>query len=324
MYFNLDDREPDFEGLESAISRRESFLLSVALHVVAVLGFLFLPAMLPVSTPETLTLEQQAAEARAREADSRRFVFVQPRSEFEARRPPQMPELSDRDRTAQAPERAPNPTNPLPFSRGNTSEMVDEPATRPAPPQPQPQPSPAEAGDDAGRGTPGQPPGEAPNAPLRGLAGPSLRSADGGGGGAALGDRLGQALKDVQRYYTADQVFNNPQGGGGQYGSAIQFDTKGVEFGPWIRRFIAQIKRNWDIPYAAMSLRGRVVVTFNVHKDGRITDIAVVGPSGVDGFNHSSFNAIAASSPTQPLPPEYPADQAFFTVTFYYNESPPR
>ena len=28
-------------------------------------------------------------------------------------------------------------------------------------------------------------------------------------------------------------------------------------------------------------------------------------------------------SPTQPLPPEYPSDHAFFTVTFYYNETPP-
>jgi hypothetical protein len=29
------------------------------------------------------------------------------------------------------------------------------------------------------------------------------------------------------------------------------------------------------------------------------------------------------SNPTQPLPPEYPSDKAFFTVTFLYNEMPP-
>ena len=27
-------------------------------------------------------------------------------------------------------------------------------------------------------------------------------------------------------------------------------------------------------------------------------------------------------NPTQPLPPEYPSDKAFFTVTFFYNETP--
>jgi hypothetical protein len=29
-----------------------------------------------------------------------------------------------------------------------------------------------------------------------------------------------------------------------------------------------------------------------------------------------------ASNPTIALPPEYPEDKVFFTVTFYYNERP--
>jgi len=52
-------------------------------------------------------------------------------------------------------------------------------------------------------------------------------------------------------------------------------DTKGVEFGPWVRRFIAQVKSNWLIPYAAMSSKGHVVITFNVHKNGSITDLTI-------------------------------------------------
>jgi hypothetical protein len=43
----------------------------------------------------------------------------------------------------------------------------------------------------------------------------------------------------------------------------------------------------------------------------------------VDAFNNAAANAILTSNPTEPLPPEYPADKAFFTVTFYYNEEPP-
>ena len=105
---------------------------------------------------------------------------------------------------------------------------------------------------------------------------------------------------------------------------AIQFDTKGVEFGPWIRRFIAQVKRNLLIPYAAMTAQGHVVITFNVHKDGALTDLTVVGPSQIDAFNNSAYGALASSNPTQPLPPEYPTEKAFFTVTFFYNEQPPQ
>jgi TonB family protein len=145
---------------------------------------------------------------------------------------------------------------------------------------------------------------------------------EGGGGRPAQSGSLGEALKNLQRY-TERAGFDNPQGGNAGLGPSIQFDTKGVEFGPWIRRFIAQIKRNWFVPYAAMSLRGHSVITFNVHKDGSITDITVVAPSDIDAFNNAAFNALAASNPTQPLPPEYPSDKAFFTVTFFYNEAPP-
>jgi TonB family protein len=73
---------------------------------------------------------------------------------------------------------------------------------------------------------------------------------------------------------------------------------------------------------AAMSLRGRVVLTFNVHRNGALTDVQVIQPSTVDSFNTAAMNALLASNPTEPLPPEYPADKAFFTVTFYYNETP--
>ena len=71
-----------------------------------------------------------------------------------------------------------------------------------------------------------------------------------------------------------------------------------------------------------MTMRGHVVMTFYVHKDGRITDLRVLRPSAIDAFTNSAFNALAASNPTQPLPPEYPDDRAFFTVTFYFNENP--
>ncbi|HEX9093881.1 MAG TPA: TonB family protein, partial [Coriobacteriia bacterium] len=130
------------------------------------------------------------------------------------------------------------------------------------------------------------------------------------------------AIRNAQKYVQRDG-FVNLQGGGDQdFAPAIQFDTKGVEFGPWLRRFIAQIRRNWFIPYAAMSMHGNVVLTFYVHKDGRITDVTVRRPSSIDAFTYSAYGAITASNPTTPLPPEYPDDRAFFTVTFYFNENP--
>jgi len=323
MYFNFDDRKPDPAGIDRAISWREGILLSLVVHLAVALAVVLLPGLLPGSSPSTSALEQQMAVMREREANERRFVFVQPRAEFEAKRPPQAPELSDRDRNVMTPFKPPaNPANTLPLSRGNTSERVDQLGNQ-APAKPQD--TPVESGSNARE--PGSPPPGPPAAEqqaedpiLRGLTGPRSKL-QAGSGGTGSGGGLGDALRDVTRY-VPQQVFDNSQGGG-QFGSAIQFDTKGVEFGPWVRRFIAQIKRNWFVPYAAMSLRGHVAISFNVHKDGTITDLAVVGASPIDSFNNSSFNAIAASNPTMALPPEYPSDKAFFTVTFFYNETPP-
>jgi TonB family protein len=243
--------------------------------------------------------------------------------------------MSDQDRVAQSLQKAPNPTNPLPYSRGNTTERVEAAerqqakaaqAQGPQGPQyqaqaqqqpPSQEPVTQEAANQASgfafeRGKPGS----VPRTDASQAA--NVQRPQPGGGGS-----LGEALQNLQKY-VQNQNFDNPGGGGGQFGPAIQFDTKGVEFGPWIRRFVAQIRRNWFIPYAAMSMRGHVVLQFNVHKDGRVTDLAVVGQSEVEAFNNSAYNALLGSNPTQPLPPEYPSDRAFFTVTFYFNEQPPQ
>jgi TonB family protein len=200
--------------------------------------------------------------------------------------------------------------NPLPYSKGNSSERVESrpeerargkgPAEEPAPEAPPAVETPAT---------------EDPNAQGRMAMQQPQRAQPPPGG------KLGDALKNLQRYMDQES-FDNPRGGSQEFGPAIQFDTKGVEFGPWIRRFVAQVKRNWFVPYAAMSLRGRVIITFFVHRNGQITDVTVIGPSSVDSFNLAARNALLASNPTEPLPPEYPDDKAFFTVTFFYNESP--
>ena len=73
---------------------------------------------------------QQALEAERqkeleRQRENRRFVFVQPRLDMPAPKPPPRADLSDIDRRARTTARAPKPTNPLPFARGNTAERIE-------------------------------------------------------------------------------------------------------------------------------------------------------------------------------------------------------
>jgi TonB family protein len=96
----------------------------------------------------------------------------------------------------------------------------------------------------------------------------------------------------------------------------------GVEFGPWVREFVVQIRRHWFIPYAAAQTSGHVVVVVRVGRDGRIESPSIKEPSTVAAFNDSALNAIAGVRSTAPLPAEYPSDYAEMTVTFYFGESP--
>ena len=319
MYFDLEDYHPDISPVGQAISWREGVLLSIIFHLCMVILILVAPKWFPWLT------EPRRVQVVARQGPPEpplQYMMVSPRTERPVAKPPERALPSDLTRAAAAPERAKKPKNMEPFSRGNSPERVDEPPRQVARGQgPQPDPAagrPAENPADQAQKLPDLP---------SSLQMPSsqTRVAQNGANGrsATSGGSLGDALRNLQRY-TQNEAFDNQGGGGGQFGPEIQFDTKGVEFGPWIRRFIAQVTRNWFIPYAAMSMKGHVVIQFNVHKDGSITDLQVVGPSGVDAFNNAAFGALSGSNPTQPLPPEYPDSKAFFTVTFFYNETPPR
>jgi TonB family protein len=313
MYFDFEDHRPDTPTIPRPMSLREVVLITVNLHLVVLVAILlgpqipFVKQIIEARQAQAELERQQQQELEKREQP--RFVFMQPRMERPVPPPPRA-EMSDIDRRARSVERAPDPRNPLPFSRGNTTERVDS--------APDPKPAPPAAGETA----PPQPEPEA--SPLPAPEGPNgfARSQESQRPRNTSSGILADAIKNVQKY-AQKEGFVNLQGGQNQeFGPFINFDSKGVEFGPWIARFVAQVRRNWFIPMAAMTMRGHVVVTFNVHKDGRITDVTVAKPSPVDAFTLSARNAILATNPTLPLPPEYPDDKAFFTVTFFFNENP--
>ena len=297
-FFDIDGRHDELDGVGSAISRREAVLTSLLVHAIFVIVML----VMPDTRWFAQAVPDGAVPVQARDERSLPFMLVEatPRPSP----PPERPRVaSDLDRRAASPERAPQPANDMPMSRGNSADMLDgapvEPArgpARPAPPSPSP---PAPPVSSNGAGAPIRRPAETP--PASGGIGESLRNID-------------QLIKRER--------FDNPTGGPNLDDPHISFDSKGVDFGPWLNRFVAQVKRNWLIPYAAMTMRGRVVLTFYVHRDGRISDLKTVKPSDIGAFNTAAFQALVQSNPTLRLPPEYPDDKVLFTVTFFYNERP--
>ena len=305
---------------------------------------------------ELAELQEQAQLALAADRDPT-FVYIEPLVDIEADQAP-VPgaPLSDRDRIAQSPTMAEDPLNNLPNADGNSMRFVESenPAEELAPD------SPVDAGESR-RAEASSPEsqfedaaGDVPDAETADASRSAETAgedegrlsedvveqllADGAlilpGGGEPDPDAfdplveqpadglLGRAMRNLDRY-ASRQTFNNQRGRVNRQAPFIQFDSKGADFGPWIRRFVAQVYRNWFMPYAIMSMHGNVVLTFNVHRDGSITDLSVMKPSRVRAFTNSAFNAISTSNPTYPLPDDYPDDTCFFTVTFYFNESPP-
>ena len=338
MCFDFEDSHLETPTIESAISWRERTLVSVFVHLLAVGLVVFVPRLEIVREAEARRAARLAALAelaqRQQDRDGIQFVFVNPLVDLEALDALESADASDMDRSATAPERAETPTNELPFALGNTFERVEAEQLSEGPD------AVARRGEDEDVGLqarldqpdrlgedrePGGGDREERADGTDGLRlglGPTPTPGAGSREAGVEPSLLAQASRNLERY-VQQESFNNPGGGISQYGPWIQFDTKGVEFGPWIRRFQAQIERNWLIPKAQMTEHGHTVITFNVHRDGTISDLAVHAPSAVQGFNHAALNALLWSNPTYPLPGEYPSDRAFFTVTFFYNETPP-
>ncbi len=267
MYIDFEDYRPEIPRVERALSGGTAVLITWTIHALFVLLLIFGPQYLPKQSVAAAPVQVASAPEQ-----SPRFVFVQPKLDIAKPQPKPDVAFSDKDRVMSSIEKAPDPRNAMPYMRGNTRERVEGdfgPRTPPRPPEQRPpaasegdRPNPQADGQVASTDT-ARSLLKLPTAPS---ALPALSTPGAGQGSHGI---LGEAIRNLQRY-TQNQRFDNPQGSGQGQG-LIQFDSKGVDFGPWLARFVAQVKRNWFIPSAAMIMKGHVVITFNVHRDGTIT-----------------------------------------------------
>src|SRR3954469_14436295 len=133
-----------------------------------------------------------------------RYVHIEPLVDRTAI-PKKIAPPSDLDRRSTSPEPIPQARNEDPVSRGPTPDRVVG-----GPPE---APRAAE--------TPQRATGQSANDAV------VQRKVPGG--------ILGNALRNMQQYVQT-QSGDNPEGGAGENGSDVQFDSKGIDFGPWLRR----------------------------------------------------------------------------------------
>jgi outer membrane biosynthesis protein TonB len=241
--------------------------------------------------------------------------------------------------------------NDLPFSKGNTDEFytskkVKEPGTKGESEKPKDEPpvmvpdpgkdatraEKTEGSDKGNDGTDaakkldpkevaallfGDPRTRAESRPQAEIRPPDPRPAPGQVG---TGGEDGE-FSDIRRFLAGSQ-FHNPEGGlVSNTNNTLYYNDKGANFVPWLNRMYAEVRRNWIVPDSIYFAHGHVAVGVSVARDGTITDLKLLIPSGVSGFDNIAIGSLRASR-LMPLPADYPDDHFEMILVFWYNERP--
>jgi len=132
-------------------------------------------------------------------------------------------------------------------------------------------------------------------------------------------------LIDVNRMFSATnpEIYDSRNGGLTIPGN-FSIDTQGFDLGPYAKKVQQIVRANWKVPEVARNLylKGRVVIEFDILKDGTIQNIGILKKTGVDPLDMSAEFAIKYSNPFPPLPDFVKQDKIHVKWSFYYNERP--
>jgi TonB family protein len=307
--------------LERSFSFREAFLLAFLLHLLFFAVFMYRPLefFLPIKIKGSPTPKVKG------QTEPIKFTFVDVPEDRAAEARPDTPYFSDKNRLAGGPA-APKPdpsAERKPYLRGNRPDFVFRPggvqvpakgSVQPRPPSPRIKEQEKGMKADDLKGTVPLTKGESFD-PSK--AQPEAKS------GLPSSPSLKDTLSDLNRIIETE-VFDNRRSSI-DTNSAISFDTKDFDFGPYAAVLYRIVKSNWFIPYAAreLGLKGVTVIRFRIMKDGRVTGLHLLSPSGIDPFDAAALNSIQLSNPLPALPEEYSKDSVGVTFSFYYNLIPP-
>jgi protein TonB len=104
-------------------------------------------------------------------------------------------------------------------------------------------------------------------------------------------------------------------GAGGTAGiGGFKIDQADFKYPIYIDRMVAIMSMNWFKP--AQIVQTNPVVHFQIQRDGTITDVQLVSPSGLPFVDRAAMRAVYASSPLPPLPTDYSGPHLGIQVVF--------
>jgi len=144
----------------------------------------------------------------------------------------------------------------------------------------------------------------------------------------------GDAVQDAARAAAAGRG-SGQSGEGGDFGLGtgahgrqlgnleVLSDTMGVDFGPYLKRILEDVRQNWynAIPVSAQDKKGKLAIEFAIGKDGKVMGMRLVASSGDTPLDRAAWAGITASDPFPPLPSEFGGQYLALRFRFFYNPS---
>jgi TonB family protein len=304
--------------------RAPAWTLSLALHVAAVIGLMWVPRSILepperaiqfhlttplIAPPGKLT---QTAANRGRVGHNFTLESLMARPRVTAPRV--------------APSVSPPPEPPkveVPALAGAQPPPLGTSLTAAGPPPPQIQ---SEETPQLTFETPGAPvalPGAGRLSPNR-VFGQSRSAVDQAIQGAVRPGSGGVAIDDVDVPGSGDLGALSLPSSHGRPASSLELlsDPMGVDFKPYLIRILAAVKRNWLAVYpesARLGRKGRVQIQFAIARDGSVPKLVIAMSSGTRALDLAAVAGVDSSTPFPPLPNDFQGGQVRLQFTFTYN-----
>ena len=209
-------------------------------------------------------------------------------------------------------------------------DLTKAPKGQPSPPAPLPTPPPAAPAPAASAGTAvAQPGSRGADVPGReglrlppGLTGSMPRGDEGvRSRPGTLGSSIPGAVDGAVRRLERDAQLGIPSGNG-QNQAGFFFDPQGADFTVWLSHAKDELYRNWVIPQTALlGFSGQADFEVVLERDGTISSLRLVRPSGTSSLDRAAQNALTGSR-FMPLPEDYRPRRLPFLISFLYGVRP--
>jgi TonB family protein len=209
--------------------------------------------------------------------------------------------------------------------------LASPPPGAPGSSAPQMTQPPAQSSAGFAQNQPGAQPQQAPNPQIAQLQTPKPDIANEFkkyGGSMSAGSAIEEATRAAAARHGGGQ-----QGSGGDFGLGanthgrqvgnleILSDTMGVDFDPYLKRVLHDVRENWyrAIPESAQMKHGNLIIEFAITKDGKVAGMKLVAPSGDVPLDRAAWAGIVGSDPFPPLPSDFGGQYLALRFRFFYN-----